>query len=61
MLVTKNSPVNHSLRLQTVEHCNFFEYTGGAEEEAHDIVYSPNTLHIGVMLGAIVLVMMGLV
>ncbi|MDP1995856.1 MAG: calcium:proton antiporter [Gallionella sp.] len=43
------------LRLQTVEHRNFFEYTAGAEE-AHDLAHSPNALHVAVMLGAIVLV-----
>lgn len=44
------------LRLQTVEHRNFFEYSAGTEEEAHDLVRSPNSLHVGIMLGAIVLV-----
>lgn len=44
------------LRLQTVEHRNFFEYSAGSEEEAHDLEHSPNALHIAVMLGAIVLV-----
>ncbi|MDD5301441.1 MAG: calcium:proton antiporter [Gallionella sp.] len=44
------------LRLQTVEHRNFFEYTAGTEEEAHDLAHSPNALHVAVMLGAIVLV-----
>lgn len=44
------------LRLQTVEHRNFFEYAAGTEEEVHDLVYSPNGLHVAVMLGAIVLV-----
>jgi len=44
------------LRLQTVEHRRFFEYTDNMEEEAHDLVHSPNTLHVTVMLGAIVLV-----
>jgi len=44
------------LRLQTVEHRRFFEYTDISDEEAHDFVHSPNSLHIGVMLGAIVLV-----
>lgn len=43
------------LRLQTVEHRSFFEYAS-AEEEAHDLVHSPNSLHVSVMLGAIVLV-----
>lgn len=44
------------LRLQTVEHRNFFEYSAGTEEEAHDLARSPNSLHVGIMLGAIVLV-----
>lgn len=44
------------LRLQTVEHRKFFEYSAESEEEAHDEVHSPNRLHIAVMLGAIVLV-----
>ncbi|HQA25846.1 MAG TPA: calcium:proton antiporter [Candidatus Competibacteraceae bacterium] len=44
------------LRLQTVEHRQFFEYGAQAEEEAHDQAHSPNALHIGVMIGAIVLV-----
>ncbi|MFZ2541689.1 MAG: calcium:proton antiporter [Gallionella sp.] len=44
------------LRLQTVEHRRFFEYTDETDEEAHDMAHSPNALHLGVMLGAIVLV-----
>ena len=44
------------LRLQTVEHRRFFEYTDITDEEAHDLAHSPNALHVGVMLGAIVLV-----
>ncbi len=44
------------LRLQTVEHRRFFEYSAESEEEAHDEVHSPNGLHVGLMLGAIVLV-----
>jgi len=44
------------LRLQTVEHRRFFEYTDVTDEEAHDLAHSPNALHVGVMLGAIVLV-----
>lgn len=44
------------LRLQTVEHRKFFEYTEDTAEEAHDQAHSPNTLHVAVMLGAIVLV-----
>jgi Ca2+:H+ antiporter len=44
------------LRLQTVEHRTFFEYSASVEEEAHDAVHSPNALHVGIMIGAIVLV-----
>lgn len=44
------------LRLQTVEHRNFFEYSAEMEEESHDEAHSPNALHVGVMVGAIVLV-----
>jgi Ca2+:H+ antiporter len=44
------------LRLQTVEHRKFFEYSSTTHEESHDEVHSPNALHIGVMLCAIVLV-----
>ncbi len=44
------------LRLQTVEHRKFFEYSAEADEEAHDEIHSPNALHVSVMLGAIVLV-----
>jgi len=44
------------LRLQTVEHRNFFEYAAGMEEEGHDLEHSPNALHVAVMLGAIILV-----
>src|SRR3990170_2284081 len=44
------------LRLQTVEHRNFFEYAAGTEEEGHDLAHSPNALHVAMMLGAIVLV-----
>lgn len=44
------------LRLQTVEHRRFFEYSDGIEEEAHDQAHSPNSLHIAIMLLAIVLV-----
>lgn len=44
------------LRLQTVEHRNFFEYSASVEEEAHDTTHSPNALHVGIMVGAIVLV-----
>jgi len=44
------------LRLQTVEHRKFFEYSTETDEEAHDEAHSPNALHVAVMLGAIVLV-----
>lgn len=44
------------LRLQTVEHRRFFEYSSDIAEEAHDEAHSPNALHVGIMLGAIVLV-----
>lgn len=44
------------LRLQTVEHRKFFEYSAESEEEAHDELHSPNSLHVGIMVGAIVLV-----
>jgi Ca2+:H+ antiporter len=44
------------LRLQTVEHRKFFEYTDDTAEEAHDQTHSPNSLHVVIMLGAIVLV-----
>jgi Ca2+:H+ antiporter len=44
------------LRLQTVEHRTFFEYSSETEEEAHDEAHSPNALHAGIMIGSIVLV-----
>lgn len=44
------------LRLQTVEHRTFFEYSSETDDEAHDEAHSPNSLHVAVMLGAIVLV-----
>jgi Ca2+:H+ antiporter len=44
------------LRLQTVEHRKFFEYSTETDEEVHDEANSPNALHISVMLVAIVLV-----
>ncbi len=44
------------LRLQTVEHRKFFEYSSETDEEAHDEAHSPNSLHVGIMVGAIVLV-----
>ncbi len=44
------------LRLQTVEHRKFFEYSAETVEEAHDEAHSPNALHVGMMIGAITLV-----
>jgi len=44
------------LRLQTVEHRQFFEHAADLDAEAHDTVHSPNALHVGIMIGAIVLV-----
>lgn len=44
------------LRLQTVEHRKFFEYSVEDAEEAHDEINSPNALHVAIMLAAIVLV-----
>jgi len=44
------------LRLQIVEHRMFFEYSAEILEESHDEIHSPNILHVGVMVGAIVLV-----
>jgi len=44
------------LRLQTVEHRRFFEYSEDTAEEAHDASHSPNSLHIAIMTGAIILV-----
>jgi len=44
------------LRLQTVEHRQFFEYGAGLEQEAHDRVHSPNWLHGVLIIGAVALV-----
>lgn len=44
------------LRLQTVEHRKFFEYSADTNEEAHNQTDSPNSLHISIMIGAVVLV-----
>lgn len=44
------------LRLQTVEHRTFFEYSSETDAEAHDESHSPNALHVGIMLATIVLV-----
>lgn len=44
------------LRLQTVEHRRFFEYSEDTSVEAHDQIHSPNAVHILVMIGAIILV-----
>jgi Ca2+:H+ antiporter len=40
------------LRLQTIEHRQFFEY-GGISEEAHDTAASPNWAHALVLVGAV--------
>ncbi|TCJ12790.1 calcium:proton antiporter [Parasulfuritortus cantonensis] len=40
------------LRLQTIEHRQFFEY-GDVEPEAHDAGGSPNWLHAAVLIGAV--------
>jgi len=44
------------LRLQTVEHRRFFEYSEDTAEEAHDAAHSPHALHVSIMVGAIILV-----
>ncbi|HEY6093949.1 MAG TPA: calcium:proton antiporter [Gallionellaceae bacterium] len=44
------------LRLQTVEHRRFFEYSAETEEESHDEAHSPNAMHVVVMVSAIALV-----
>ena len=44
------------LRLQTVEHRTFFEYSSDVQEESHDEAHSPNVLHTGLLIGAVVLV-----
>jgi len=44
------------LRLQTVEHRKFFEYTDDTDAEAHDPTHSPNPLHVTLMLVGIILV-----
>lgn len=44
------------LRLQTVEHRKFFEYSEDTTEEAHDEAHSPNALHVVIMIGSIILV-----
>lgn len=43
------------LRLQTVEHRDFFEH-GEVEAEAHDKAHSPNWYHIGALLVSIIAV-----
>ena len=43
------------LRLQTVEHRDFFEHNAALDEEAHGATRGP-ALNVGVMVGAIVLV-----
>lgn len=44
------------LRLQTVEHRQFFEYGADLEQETHDHARSPNWLHAAIIIGAVVLV-----
>lgn len=41
------------LRLQTVEHREFFEY-GKVEHEAHDLEGSPNWWHVVILIGAVI-------
>ncbi len=43
------------LRLQTVEHRDFFEHNAATDEEAHGLTCRP-TVNIGIMVGAIALV-----
>lgn len=40
------------LRLQTIEHRQFFEY-GQIEHEVHDTVASPNWVHVAVLVGSV--------
>jgi len=40
------------LRLQTIEHREYFEY-GSVAEEAHDLAASPNWAHAAVLVGAV--------
>ena len=40
------------LRLQTIEHREYFEY-GSVQDEAHDMAASPNWLHAAVLVGAV--------
>jgi Ca2+:H+ antiporter len=44
------------LRLQTVEHRTFFEYSSKAHDEAHDTSAGSSALHVGIMVGAVALV-----
>lgn len=44
------------LRLQTVEHRQFFEYGAELEQETHDLARSPNWLHAVIIIGAVALV-----
>lgn len=44
------------LRLQTVEHRQFFEHVAKVDDEAHDPAHSPSWMHVAIMIGAIVLV-----
>jgi Ca2+:H+ antiporter len=40
------------LRLQTIEHRQYFEY-GSIEHEVHDTVASPNWMHAAVLIGSV--------
>ncbi len=44
------------LRLQTVEHRQFFEYGSDLDEEVHDTAGSPNWIHAVVLVGAVALI-----
>lgn len=44
------------LRLQTVEHRQFFEYAAALEEEAHDTAHSPNWQHAAILVFAVALI-----
>ena len=41
------------LRLQTIEHREFFSF-GDVEEEAHDKKGSPNWMHVALLIGAVI-------
>lgn len=44
------------LRLQTVEHRQFFEYGSAFEEEAHGMAQSSNWQHAGILVAAVALI-----